>query len=106
MTDLRKEPPSNEQMEECWRRARQWGSVEEILSKNGPLSFLFKDTIETMLKEEMTDHLGYEHNDTRSKKTDNSRNGHYHKKLKTELTAKSVPCFKYMARLISIEEDS
>ena len=84
MTDLRKEPPSNEQMEEYWRRARQCGNVEEILSKNGPLSFLFKDTIETMLKEEMTDHLGYEHNDARSKKTDNSRNGHYHKKLKTD----------------------
>ena len=87
---LKKRTPSNEQMEEYWRRARQWGSVEEILSKNGPLSFLFKDTIETMLKEEMTDHLGYEHNDARSKKTDNSRNGHYHKKLKTDSGFESV----------------
>ncbi len=84
MVDLRKEPPSKEQMAEYWRRARQCGSVEEILAKDGPLSFLFKDAIETMLKEEMTDHLGYEHNDARAKKTDNSRNGHYSKKLKTE----------------------
>ena len=84
MTDLRKEPPSKEQMEEYWRKARKCGSVEEILSKNGPLAFLFKDTIETMLNEEMTDHLGYEHNDARSKKNKNSRNGFYSKKLKTE----------------------
>ena len=60
MTDLRKEFPSKEQMEEYWRRTRKCGRVEEILSKDGSLSFLFKDTIQTMLKEEMTDHLGYE----------------------------------------------
>ncbi len=84
MTDLRKESPSEEQMKEYWKRARACGSVEEILSKDGPLSFLFKDTIETMLKEEMSQHLGYEHNDARSKETDNSRNGFSSKKLKTE----------------------
>ena len=81
MTDLRKEPPSKEQMEEYWRKARKCGSVEEILSKNGPLAFLFKDTIETMLNEEMTDHLGYEHNDARSKKI---------KILETDPTPKSL----------------
>ena len=84
MTDLRKESPSKEQMEEYWRKARECSSVEEILSKNGPLAFLFKDTVETMLKEEMTDHLGYGHNDARAKNTENSRNGHYSKKLKTD----------------------
>lgn len=84
MTDLRKTPPSKEEMEEHWPRARKCSSIEEILSKDGPLRFLFKDTIQTMLKEEMTDHLGYEYNDTRAKNTDNSRNGHYSKKLKTE----------------------
>ena len=54
MTDLRKSPPTQEQMKEYWHKARQCGSVEELLAKDGPLSFLFKDTIETMLKEEMT----------------------------------------------------
>ncbi len=83
MADLRKEPPSKELMDEYWRRARECKDINEILSKDGPLSFLFKDTIETMLKEEMTDHLGYEHNDARAKKTNNSRNGSYSKKVKT-----------------------
>lgn len=84
MTDLRKETPSKEQMEEYWRRAKSCQSVEEILAKDGPLSFLFKNTIENMLQEEMTEHLGYEHNDARAKKTDNSRNGFSTKKLKSE----------------------
>ena len=84
MTDLRKESPSPKKMEEYWRRAKKCKSIEELLSNDGPLSFLFKDTVEMMLKEEMTEHLGYEHNDTRSKKTENSRNGKYSKKVKTE----------------------
>lgn len=84
MTDIRKEPPSKEQMEEYWRRARECKSIEDILAKDGPLSYLFKGTVETMLKEEMTDHLGYEHNDARAKNTDNSRNGSYSKKVKTD----------------------
>lgn len=59
-------------------------SVEEISAKNGPLSHIFKDSIEMMLKQEMTEHLGYEHNDARSKNTDNSRNGSYSKSLKSD----------------------
>ena len=39
---------------------------------------------EAMLKAEITDHLGYEHNDTRSKNTDNVCNGTYSKNIKTE----------------------
>lgn len=90
MTDLRDESPSKEKMEEYWRRAKACKNVEEILSKDGPLSFLFKDTIENLLQEEMTDHLGYEHNDARAKKTDNSRNGFSSKKLKSESGAIEV----------------
>ena len=84
MTDLRKSPPTQEQMKEYWHKARQCGSVEELLAKDGPLSFLFKDTIETMLKEEMTAHLGYKAGDVSKKQTSNSRNGHYSRKLKSE----------------------
>ena len=83
MTDLRKESPSSEKMDEYWQRALKCKSVDELLDKNGPLSFLFKNTIEAMLKEEMTEHLGYPHNDARSKNTDNSRNGSSKKSLKT-----------------------
>lgn len=85
MTDLRQTSPSDEQMKEYWRRARQCKSFEEILAKDGPMSFLFKDTIEAMLKEEMSAHLGYEHNDARAKDTDNSRNGYSTKKIKTDV---------------------
>ncbi len=69
---------------EAMEMSRKCKTVEEISAKDGPLSHLFKDMIEGMLKEEMTDHLGYEHNDARSKKTDNARNGTYKKKLKSD----------------------
>ena len=38
MTNLRKEPPSQEQMDEYWRRANKCKSIEEILSKGGRVS--------------------------------------------------------------------
>lgn len=69
---------------EAMKMAKKCSTVEEISAKDGPLSHLFKDIIESMLKEEMTEHLGYEHNDARSKKTDNSRNGTYKKNLKSD----------------------
>lgn len=59
-------------------------TIEDISSKNGPLAHLFKDMIQGFLDQEMTDHLGYEHNDARSKNTDNSRNGYSKKKIKTD----------------------
>ena len=68
---------------EAMKMLQSCKSVEDISAKDGPLAHIFKDSIETMLKAEMTDHLGYEHNDARSKETDNSRNGSYKKSLKT-----------------------
>lgn len=84
MTEQPKESLSQEQIAEYWRRAKECKSYEDLLRKDGPLSFLFKDTLETLLKQEMTQHLGYEHNDARSKNTANSRNGSYKKKVKSE----------------------
>ncbi len=69
---------------EAMEMAKTCKSVDDISAKDGPLSHMFKDIIEVMLKQEMTEHLGYEHNDARAKKTENSRNGSYKKNLKTE----------------------
>mgnify|MGYP000503440633 CR=1 FL=1 len=86
MTDQKPEIPlpSKEMLEEFYRRGMQCKTVEEMTAKDGPMSFLFKDMIQTLLQAEMTEHLGYESNNARSKKTDNSRNGTYKKNLKTE----------------------
>lgn len=43
-----------------------------------------KEIIETMLHEEMTDHLGYEKHDYNNKKTDNTRNGYSNKTIKSD----------------------
>jgi len=74
----------SQRLKEAYGMLSSCKTVEDISAPGGPLSHIFKDTIEAMLKAEMTDHLGYEHNDARSKNTDNSRNGTYTKKLKTE----------------------
>jgi len=80
--------PTEEQfskrMKEAYQMLGSCSSVEDISAPGGPLSHIFKDTIETMLKAEMTSHLGYEHNDAHQKNTNNSRNGFYSKNLKTE----------------------
>ena len=80
--------PTEEQfskrMREAYSMLGSCSTIEDISAPGGPLSHMFKDTIEAMLKAEMTDHLGYEHNDTSSKKTTNSRNGSYTKKVKTD----------------------
>lgn len=74
----------SKRMKEAYGMLGSCTTIEDISAPNGPLSHIFKDTIEAMLKAEMTDHLGYEHNDARAKDTDNARNGSYSKKIKTE----------------------
>jgi putative transposase len=69
---------------EAMEMAQKCSTVEEIGAKDGPLAHLFKDMIQGMLNQEMTEHLGYEHNDARSKRTTNSRNGYTKKTLKTD----------------------
>jgi len=69
---------------DAMQMAKKCKTIEEITAKDGPLSHLLKDVIQTLLNQEMTDHLGYEHNDARSKKTDNSRNGYSQKTIKTD----------------------
>jgi putative transposase len=45
---------------------------------------LFADTIQELLEAEMDDSLGYEKNDARNKETDNRRNGHYKKTVRSD----------------------
>lgn len=75
--------PTLEMHKEFVRRSKECKSIDEMLAKDGPMNFMFKDMVEALLRAEMTEHLGYERSDARSKKTDNSRNGSYTKGLKT-----------------------
>lgn len=74
----------SQRMKEAYGMLGGCTTIEDISAPGGPLSHIFKDTIEAMLKAEMTEHLGYEHNDARAKDTDNARNGSYSKNIKTD----------------------
>jgi len=49
------------------------------------LKEMFGETLQQMLEAELENKLGYSKYDYRNKKTDNSRNGHSSKKVRTEL---------------------
>ena len=77
--------PTLDMHKEFVRRSKECKSIEEMLAKDGPMNFMFKDMIQALLAAEMTEHLGYERSDARSKHTDNARNGTFKKTLKTSL---------------------
>lgn len=85
---MNKEPeipvPTFEMYKEFVARSKECKSIEEMLAKDGPMNFMFKDMVQALLKAEMTEHLGYEPHDARAKNTTNARNGSYKKTLKTE----------------------
>ena len=58
-------------------------SMDDLFEEGGALQLMLKNTMETMLKGELEDHLGYPHGDSNKKKTSNSRNGSYKKSVKT-----------------------
>ncbi len=70
---------SREQIKELIRE-RNIKTVEDI---HETLKDLFGETIQAMLEAEMDHHLGYEKNDSENKKTENRRNGHGTKTLRT-----------------------
>ena len=78
-----------EKIRELLQRANI-GSMEDIQSR-------YKETLaefmETGLEAELDDELGYSKYDYKNKDTDNSRNGHSHKTLRTSFgdVAVSVP---------------
>lgn len=50
-------------------------SMDDPFAEGGALQLMLKNSMETMLKAELEDHLGYSHRDLKSKNTSNSRNG-------------------------------
>jgi putative transposase len=58
-------------------------SMDDLFAEGGALQLMLKNSMETMLKAELEDHLGYPHRGSKSKDTSNSRNGSYKKSVKT-----------------------
>jgi putative transposase len=59
-------------------------TVDDLLGKDGPIKRLLKHTLEKMMGQELTSHLGYEKNDKDHKDTPNRRNGSSSKILRSE----------------------
>ena len=58
-------------------------SMDDFFGKDGIFARLFADTLESMMEEELTDHLGYEPYEAKGRNSGNSRNGYYNKKVRT-----------------------
>ena len=59
-------------------------SYEDLMGKDGAIKKLISSTLEQMLEEELTEHLGYEKHSPLGINTGNSRNGNNHKNLKND----------------------
>ncbi len=57
--------------------------IDDLFTERGVLQLMLKNSMETMLKAELEDHLGYPHRDSKNKRTSNSRNSSYKKSVKT-----------------------
>ena len=64
--------------EELMSRLKTQSDVEDLVGD------IYKQLVEKMLEGEMDEHLGYAKGDRKSKKTTNSRNGTFSKRLKTD----------------------
>ena len=58
-------------------------SMDDFFGKDGIFAKLFANTLEQMMEEELTDHLGYEPYEVKGRNSGNSRNGYYSKKVRT-----------------------
>jgi len=63
---------------------KDYKNPEDLIGESGLLKQLTKQLIERAMQAEMTEHLGYEKNAVAEKKTTNSRNGSYQKRIKGE----------------------
>lgn len=68
-------------------------SMDDFFGKDGIFARLFANTLEQMMEEELTDHLGYQPYEAKGRNSGNSRNGYYNKKVRTSEgeTAVRVP---------------
>jgi transposase-like protein len=58
-------------------------SPDDFFGKDGAFAKLFARTMKEMVEAELTDHLGYEKHASEGRKTGNSRNGSYQRRLRT-----------------------
>ena len=63
---------------------KDYKNPEDLIGETGLLKQLTKQLLERAMQAEMTEHLGYEKNSPAKKKTTNSRNGTYPKRVKGE----------------------
>jgi putative transposase len=63
---------------------KDYKNPEDLIGETGLLKQLTKQLLERAMKAEMTEHLCYEKNAPANKKTNNSRNGSYKKRVKGE----------------------
>ena len=63
---------------------KDYKNPEDLIGETGLLKQLTKQLLERAMQAEMTEHLGYAKNATADKKTKNSRNGSYQKRIKGE----------------------
>jgi len=63
---------------------KDYMNPEDLIGETGLLKQLTKQLLERAMQAEMTEHLGYEKNASSNKKTSNSRNGSYKKRIKGE----------------------
>ena len=59
-------------------------TYDDLMGKNGAIKNLIAKTIETMLEEELSEHLGYEKYSSLVRNTGNSRNGKTKKTIKND----------------------
>jgi putative transposase len=85
-TEPRKRANPQDYMPEAEEVARELAkaeSMDDFFGRDGIFARLFANTLEQMLEEELTDHLGYEPYEAKGRNSGNNRNGHYSKKVRT-----------------------
>ena len=65
------------------KRLESCKNLDDLLSSDGPLKYLLKQGVESMLEAEMTDHLGYKKHSVLGNNSGNSRNGTKRKNLRS-----------------------
>lgn len=75
---------TEEQLKAFNEKLKDVKNVEDLIGRNGLITDLFKDTIQSMMQAELTNQLGYPKNlKIMAPGADNKRNGSYSKKLRT-----------------------
>lgn len=74
-------PEMIKQLEKDFSKAK---SYEDLMGKNGVIKNLIKSSLENMLDEELSEHLGYEKHSPEGHNSGNSRNGNSSKSIKTD----------------------